>query len=263
MKQPAWHTAVVTGGASGIGLEFCRRLIRTYGCRVAIIDRSPATAVPDEPDLADIPYLQADLCDDDAIERVEAFLDAHSITPDLFINNAGIFDFRAVTDLTPSRIDTYIGLHIRATTLLTRMIATRMAQNGGGSILNMSSMACWMPMPGIAMYSATKTYIRVLSRAMRVELRDNGVSVTVACPGGIATDLFGLPPKLQRLGVRLGVLYTPQRFVRNALRHTAKGKKQYINGILNRISIAVVAMLPERARLIVKRKLLDRLNSRQ
>ena len=162
--------------------------------------------------------------------------------------------------MTPERIDLYISLHIRAVTQLSRMVAARMAESGGGSILNMSSMSCWMPMPGIAMYAATKAYIRVLSRAMRIELRDRNVNVTVACPGGIATGLFGLPPHLLRLGVRLGVLHTPARFVRNALRRTLRRRRQYINGIVNRIAIVAVAILPERLRLAVKHRLLDRRN---
>lgn len=260
MKHNGWHTAVVTGGASGIGLEFCRQLVGAYGCRVAIIDRVPATAVASEPALAASPYLQLDLASPDAVSRIARFLDGHSLTPDLLINNAGIFDFRTIEDMTPERIDLYISLHIRAVTQLSRMVAARMAESGGGSILNMSSMSCWMPMPGIAMYAATKAYIRVLSRAMRIELRDRNVNVTVACPGGIATGLFGLPPHLLRLGVRLGVLHTPEKFVRNALRRTLRRRRQYINGIVNRIAIVAVAILPERLRLAVKHRLLDRRN---
>lgn len=95
---------------------------------------------------------------------------------------------------------------------------------------------------------------------MRIELRDRNVNVTVACPGGIATGLFGLPPHLLRLGVRLGVLHTPARFVRNALRRTLRRRRQYINGIVNRIAIVAVAILPERLRLAVKHRLLDRRN---
>ena len=133
-----------------------------------------------------------------------------------------------------------------------------MAERGSGMILNMSSMSCWMPMPGIAMYSATKAYIRAFSRALRLELKDSGVSVTVACPGGIATDLFGLPKNLQRLAVRLGVLQTPQKFVRKAINKTLKRRKQYINGWLNRVSIVFVGVLPDWVRIQVKRRLLDR-----
>lgn len=118
-------------------------------------------------------------------------------------------------------------------------------------------------MPGIAMYSATKAYIRAFSRALRLELRSKGVSVTVACPGGIATDLFGLPPKLQRLGVRLGALATPSRFVRGALRATMRHRKQYINGLVNRLAIVAVGAMPDRLRQQVKPLLLDKLSPEQ
>lgn len=204
--------------------------------------------------------LEVDLTATDAEDKILAFLRSNGIVPYLLVNNAGIFDFRAVEDLSPQRIDVYINLHIRAVTRLSRSIGALMAGNGGGRILNMSSMSCWMPMPGIAMYSATKAYIRAFSRAYRIEMKDRGVSVTVACPGGIATNLFGLPSQLQRLGVRLGVLATPEAFVRQALRRTLSGKAQYINGLLNRVSIVAVASLPEWARSEIKYRLLDKMN---
>ena len=160
--------------------------------------------------------------------------------------------------LSERRLNLYIDLHIRAVTLLTREIGALMSKNGGGYILNMSSMSCWMPMPGIAMYSATKAYIRAFTRAYRIEMKNRGVSVSVACPGGIATGLFGLPENLQRLGVKIGVLSTPQKFVRNALKKTMRGKAQYINGFLNRLSIVFVASLPEWVRMKIKNDLLDK-----
>ena len=113
-------------------------------------------------------------------------------------------------------------------------------------------------MPGIGMYAATKAYIRVFSHTLALELKESGVGVTVACPGGIATDLFGLPRNLQRLGVKVGALATPQRFVRNALKRMFNRKKQYINGFINRLAIVTVSILPDRIRLIVKHKMLDK-----
>jgi short-subunit dehydrogenase len=187
------------------------------------------------------------------------WLDDMEVLPDLWVNNAGVFDFREVCDLTPERLDLYVNLHCRSLTQLCRAVAPRMAARGSGEILNMSSMSCWMPMPGIAMYAATKAYIRAFSRALRLELKDSGVSVTVACPGGIATDLFGLPRNLQRLGVKLGALQTPQRFVIGAIRATLRHRKQHINGlIINRLAIVAVGLLPDFLRIQVKRLLLDR-----
>lgn len=79
-----------------------------------------------------------------------------------------------------------------------------------------------------------------------------------ACPGGIATDLFGLPSNLQRLGVALGVLCTPERFVHMALKRLLKRRHQYVNGLVNRLAILFISILPDRVRLIVKHKLLDK-----
>lgn len=108
------------------------------------------------------------------------------------------------------------------------------------------------------MYAATKAYIRVFSRALHYETRDSGVTVTVACPGGIATDLFGLPENLKKLAVNIGAIDTPERFVKKALKRMLKGKKQYINGIVNRLAIVFIAVLPTSARMLVKRKMLDK-----
>lgn len=246
--------ALVTGGASGIGAEFCRQL-RESGWQVISVDRTPQ---PDDSDAIELDLTQAD-----ATARLLERLDARGVLPDLWINNAGIFDFASVTNLTPARIDLYMDLHMRSLTHICREVGARMAERGSGHILNMSSMSCWMPMPGIALYSATKAYIRVFSRALRLELKDRGVSVTVACPGGIDTALFGLPMNLRKLAVRLGATQTPRKFVKSALRHTLKGRKQYVNGLLNRLAIAAVGILPDSLRYQVKLRLLDRLESKR
>jgi short-subunit dehydrogenase len=256
--------ALVTGASSGIGLEFSRQLASRGFNLVMVSNQSDALAkYSKEIHLAagvEVGIIDMDLTDSDATNHIVSALKELGITPTLLINNAGIFDFKAVSDLTPKRINMYIDLHMRSVTLLSRAVGEMMAERGEGYILNMSSMSCWMPMPGIALYSATKAYIRAFSRALRVELHDSGVSVTVACPGGIATDLFGLPPHLQRLALRLGAITTPQRFVKKALNRTFKRRAQYINGFMNRLSIVAIAMLPMWGRLIIKRKLLDRLS---
>lgn len=264
--------AVVTGASSGIGLEFSRQLAAMgYNLLMVSNEFEPLTrhAVQIAADTGvDVVPLCVDLTAPDAVGRITGWLEERGETPRLLINNAGIFDFKAVEDLSPRRIDLYIDLHMRAVTHLTREIGDMMARGGQtntdrgikGYILNMSSMSCWMPMPGIAMYSATKAYIRAFSRAYRVEMKPCRVSVTVACPGGIATDLFGLPRRWQNVGVAVKALDTPERFVGKALRKTLRGKAQYINGGLNRLSIVAVASLPEWGRLMIKKCLLDRLS---
>lgn len=254
--------AIVTGASGGIGLEFCRDL-SARGCNllmVAIEDElleDRARSIKEEFGVDTIP-LTLDLTDRQAVGRILALLEARGIEPYILINNAGIFTFSPVVEHSEGKIDRFVDLHVRSVTQLCREIAGRMAAAGGGRILNMSSMSCWMPMPGIAMYTATKAYIRVFSRAMHYEMKDTGVTVTVACPGGIATDLFGLPKKLQNLAVNLGVLALPHRFAHKAVDRMLRGKKQYINGLLNRVSIFFVGILPTPVRMMVKHKMLDK-----
>ena len=255
--QNVW---MITGASGGLGKGIAEAALRR-GDAVALTSRSPVklnAMVAEFPKQAMAVKLELDRIG--SMEKALHQVYARFGRIDVLVNNAGIFLFRSVVCTEPGRIDLFIDLHMRAVTHLCRTFALDMKQRGcRGYILNMSSMSCWMPMPGIAMYSATKAYIRVLSRSLAVELADDGITVMVACPGGIATDLFGLPRRLQRLGVRLGALATPQRFVAGALRRLFRRRRQYINGLLNRIAIVAVAMLPHRLRLVIKHRLLDRL----
>lgn len=262
MERCNGRLAVVTGASSGIGLCFCRELA-ILGCNLVMISNQDclkwrAEELARKYGVSTYPFL-CDLTSDTCVADILGFIDCNNLVPDYLINNAGIFSFKEVTATEANKVNCFIDLHVRAVTELSRAFAIRFARRGSGRILNMSSMSCWMPMPGIALYSATKAYIRVFSRALYYELRDSGVSVTVACPGGIATDLFGLPDNLKRLAVNIGVLTRPETFARKAIGKMLKGKKQYINGLLNRFSIFFVAVMPTPVRMMIKHRLLDRM----
>lgn len=256
-------SAVITGGSSGIGLEFARQLAGRGYALMLVSNQAEQledavkelhTSYPD----TEIHTLCKDLSERGAAEAVLTACKADLPPVEVFVNNAGIFTFKPMTDLSQKHLDLYFDLHMRAVTELSLTFARHMQQRGKGYILNMSSMSCWMPMPGIALYSATKAYIRAFTRALHYELLDSGVTATAACPGGIATDLFGLPENLKRLAVSIGALDTPDRFARKAVKQMLRGRKQYINGLLNRLSIFFVAITPTWLRLQIKRRMLDR-----
>lgn len=256
------HCAIVTGATGGIGSKFAVELAKR-GCEVILIDinedRLLETADSISKNTGAILYIHTlDLTRPGLAKDLDDFCDDLELNPDILINNAGIFSFASVIETKQEKIDTFIDLHIRAVTTLSRWFARRRANAGYGWILNMSSMSCWMPMPGLAMYASTKAYIRVFSRALHYEMKDFGVGVTVACPGGIATDLFGLPQNLKKLAVRIGVLDTPEKFARKAIDRMLRKKKQYINGWLNRLSIFFVGVTPTPVRMMVKHRLLDK-----
>lgn len=254
--------AIVTGGTGGIGFQFAMELARRH-CSLLLVDIdeqrlyeaadmiTAATGVM-------VLVLQLDLTANNVADVLEDFCNCWGIDPDILINNAGIFSFTPVIETNEKKINTFLSLHMGAVTMLSRWFALRRAATGYGWILNMSSMSCWMPMPGIALYSATKAFIRVFSRSLYYEMKDYGVGVTVACPGGIATDLFGLPDNLKRLAVNIQILDTPESFAKKAINRMLRKKKQYINGWLNRFSIFIVGIMPTPVRMLVKHKLLDK-----
>ena len=267
-------TALVTGAAGGIGLEFCKELAKS-GANLIMLDISESRLASAKEEvekfLADssnpqikkavspqINLLSLDLTSEFIVESLEAYCAQNNLDPEILINNAGIFSFKPISDTDTKKIEAFVDIHVRAVTLLSQWFVRKSKERSGGWLLNMSSMSCWMPMPGLALYSSTKSYIRVFSRALHYELKDYGVNVMVACPGGIATDLFGLPKKWQKFAVAIGVLQTPRAFVAKAVKKMLKGKKQYINGGLNRFSIFFVGILPTRVRMMVKHKLLDK-----
>lgn len=260
--KPSDSPALVTGADSGIGLCFCRELARRGHPLIMVSNRTSeltaaAELLSSEFNVPTFTFT-CDLTADNAAQSLYDSLIHNNLKPEILINNAGIFSFSPVLETSIDKAGRFIDLHVRAVTELCRLIGSDMAVRGHGRILNMSSMSCWMPMPGIALYSATKAYIRVFSRALHYELADSGVSVTVAAPGGIATDLFGLPAPLKRLAIRIKVLDTPESFARKCLRRMFKGKPQYINGLLNKISIIAVGVSPRFVRMAIKRKMLDR-----
>lgn len=262
IKDVRGMTALVTGADGGIGREFCRELARRGSNIIGVSNRGEALIACMEDIRKEFGVetlgIECNLASEGASEALFSDLKSRGKETDILINNAGIFSFRPVTELESRRIDLYVDLHVRSVTELTRLAALEMSKRGRGMILNMSSMSCWTPYPGIALYSATKAYIRAFSRAMHYELRDSGVSITVACPGGIATDLFGLPGNLKRLAVGIGAIETPERFARKCVRRMLARKKQYVNGFVNRLAIVGASVAPTCVRMLIKRKMLDK-----
>ena len=168
-----------------------------------------------------------------------------SIEIDVVINNAGIFSFCDILTTPAERIERIILLHDLTVSQLCRLYAADMVRRGvRGHILNMSSYSLWMPFPGLALYSASKAYMRSFSVAFAKEVRDRGIRVTAVCPAGVATDLYGLTPRWQRIGKRLGVLITPDNCARRGLRALWRGRRCIVPDWWNRAWIPLCKALP-------------------
>ena len=244
----AW--ALVTGAGSGIGRCYALRLAALgYDLVLAGNRREPLEAAAAEIRAAanrcDVRIVEIDLARTEAAEELWEAVRHEGVEIDVLINNAGIFSFRDILQTPPERIERIILLHALTNTQLCRLAAADMVRRGcRGYILNMSSYSLWMPFPGLALYSASKAYLRSFSVAFAKEVREHGIRVTAVCPAGVATDLYGLTPRWQRIGTRLGVLITADSCARRGLRALWRGRRCIVPDWWNRVWIPLCKILP-------------------
>ena len=186
-------SALVTGASAGIGREFARQL--THRARLLVlVARRQERLDQLRNELANrsqnlITHTRVvDLADKSQIDQLLSWLDQSKIDIDLLINNAGLGDYGSVATSDPERDDRMIQVNIAALTLLTRALLPPMIARKRGAILNVSSSAGFLPIPGMTVYAATKAYVNSFSEALRAELRGTGVSVTALCPGPVHTN---------------------------------------------------------------------------
>lgn len=246
-KGSAW--ALITGAGSGIGRCYAQRLaVLGYNLIVVGNNEEPLRQVAE--DIASregvkVRSIVLDLARIDAADELHEMIAAASIEIDVLINNAGIFSFCDVLSTDEKRIERILLLHDMTATKLCRYYAARMIERGiRGHILNMSSYSLWMPFPGLAVYSASKAYLKAFSVAFAKEVAEHGLRVTAICPAGVATDLYGLPPKLQQLGIRIGGLITADRCARRGLNALWRGVRCSVPDWWNRLWIPLLVSLP-------------------
>jgi short-subunit dehydrogenase len=184
---------LITGASAGIGREFALLLARRARALVLIARRSDRLEAL-HAELSEInPGLEIhlhplDLNDVESIAALPAWLNEKNLSIDLLINNAGLGDMGAFASADPKRLQQMANVNISALTQLTRALLPDMIVRGRGGILNVSSSAGFIPIPGFAVYAATKAYVNSFTEALRAEVIDKGISVSALCPGPVHTE---------------------------------------------------------------------------
>jgi NAD(P)-dependent dehydrogenase (short-subunit alcohol dehydrogenase family) len=185
MKDLQNHTALITGGTSGIGLA-AAGLLADRGAHVIITGRDPErgkTALTALGAERDVEFIAADLSDLDSVDR----LANQAGDVDILVNNAGAFPTAATVDQDVAGFETVFDTNVRGAYFLVAKLVPHMLINGRGSIINVSSLGTAKGVPGSSVYSASKAALEALTRTWAVEFAPH-VRVNAVSPGPTRTE---------------------------------------------------------------------------
>jgi uncharacterized protein len=245
------RTILITGASSGLGSEFARQLAPVAAKMVLLArrdDRLQAlqTELKAKNTALEVFARSVDLGDQRDLERFCDWLDESGLALDFLINNAGMGDHGPFINSEWARVNSLLQVNINALTYLTLRALPVIKKTGRGLILNVSSIASFLPLPNNAVYAATKAYVTSFSEAVRAELRSSNVSVTVLCPGPVTTEYLS---HATRAGDRAGhtapfLLVSAEEVVRQALEAAAKDRARAVPGALVNFVMTIVGSLP-------------------
>ncbi len=234
-------SALITGGSAGLGREFARQLAGRARSLVLVARREQRlNELRDElmqqnPNLS-VHTHRTDLANPSELEELITWLECGKIDVDLLINNAGFGDLGPFATSDLIRNEQIMLVNMVALTSLTRRLLP----------VNVSSSAGFLPIPGFAIYAATKAYVTSFSEALRAELRGTGVSVCALCPGPVHTEFqeAAKRPGGQSASGPEFVHVSVEQAVRDALAAVEADRPLVIPGLAMKLGMFLVRITP-------------------
>jgi short-subunit dehydrogenase len=252
---------VITGASAGIGVALARVFARNGHALVLVARREDRLrALADE--IAATGGVRplvivADLQRPGAAKEIGEALAAEGVEPQFMVNNAG-FGLVGIADaIERDEQLAMIDVNMRALTELSLAFVDSLAHHRGG-ILNVGSVAGFLPGPGMAVYYATKAYVLSFTEALHSELKSRGVRVTVLCPGPVPTEFAARAGISKNLAP--GILTQSAENVAEAgYRGLMQGRRTVIPGFANKLITVLIRAFPRRLLLAI----VDRRQSRR
>jgi len=254
LTEPWDGVHLVTGAASGIGLALAQAMAK-QGKKLLLVDKSES--VKEAAKELGQESLVVDLATGDAVQRITAHLRDRGWSVEGLVNCAG-FGFRGGMDVhSPEVIDELARVNFLAPAQLCRMVLPTMKKRRAGYILNIVSSIAEVPLPGMAMYGATKAALFSLTRSLRGELAGSGVKVVAVLPSGTRTAFQ------QSAGVRVlnegRGLSSAQQVARIALKALASDRPVTLIGLKSKVLLGLTRLLPQGASIRLWAKMMSSL----
>ncbi len=240
MKMLEGKVAVVTGGTRGIGFAIVKAFLEEgasvalFGSRQETVDKALAN-IKAENENAPVIGLTPDLSDYAAVEKAMAEVKARFGKIDILANNAGVSAREPIYNYDPAAFNKVMDLNVNSVFYCTKAVVPYMKEQGGGSIVNTSSMVSLYGQPSGCSYPTSKFAVNGMTKSLARELGKDNIRVNAVLPGVTRTDMVAsLPPEMvARVSatIPLGRVGEPEE-VANAFVFLASDKASYITGAL-------------------------------
>lgn len=240
--------ALITGASGGIGYELTT-LMASKGHNLIIAARSKEKLSGIAADLQNrfkvqVVFFAVDLSHEAERIKLIEFIRGNKYSINILVNNAGFGDAGYFAEADWEKNERMIQLNITALTHLTREFLPDLIKAGKGRILNVASLAGFLPGPLMSVYYATKSFVVSFSDALYNELRGTGVTVTTLSPGPVETNFFteaGAPEAMINKLLRPASAKSVAKFGYKRMIH---GRKRAIQGIKNNLMIFALRFIP-------------------
>lgn len=243
--------AFISGATSGLGAAFARHFAQ-QGYDLILTGHPDDKISLDVEDLkikneVNIDVILADLASENDVTRLEKII-KETREIDVLINNAGFFFGKAFWKNDIPSLENMVKVHICTPVRLILAALPNMTRNNKGTIINLSSLVSFMPVPQDAMYSATKLFSNSFMESLHISFRNKGIKVQVLCPGFVRNTNFH-----ERAGMKLSLIKSwqilpwmePENVVKISVRNlTKKNKVVVIPGFRNRAIKFIISVLP-------------------
>ncbi len=240
-------TALITGASSGLGEEFARQLAReNYDLVLTARREDRLKAVAAEAlklGSSKVEVIASDLGLPDAATKLHQEVSRRGIEIECLVNNAGFGTHGIFHKLPLEREIEEINLNVTSLVSLTRLFLEGMVTRRRGTIINVASTAAFQPVPYMATYGATKSFVLDFSEAVAFEAKPFGVTVMALCPGPTRTE-FQDVADVNEAGVPSFAYMDAKTVVTQALASAKRGKSVRINGIINTVMAQSIRFTP-------------------
>ncbi|AQG78844.1 SDR family NAD(P)-dependent oxidoreductase [Spirosoma montaniterrae] len=251
MTTEAGKTALITGASSGIGRELAT-LFAKDGYNLVLVARSEdklqqlADKYRQQFGISQVTVIEKDLANPSAPQEIYDEVTGQNITVNVLVNNAGFGEYgKFATETDLQKELSVIQVNLTALVHLTKLFLKDMVTRNEGKILMLGSIASIMPNPMMAVYGATKSFIYSFSEALRNEVKDTDVNITVLMPPATDTDFFNKAGAMNTVAQETARQMDPADVAKEGYDALMKGKDKAIAGFQTKLQAAAFRVLPD------------------